>query len=86
MAEIKSVRLSGDREESVQRAVEAAIRIGVVGLLGLWVFQIVGPFIQPIVWGAIIAVAARTPYHWLERQVGGAAVARRSFTPSRCSC
>lgn len=59
------------REETVQRAVEAAIRIGVVALLGLWVFQIVGPFIQPIVWGAIIAVAAATPYHWLERQMGG---------------
>lgn len=70
-AEIKSVRPRGDREESVQRAVEAAIRIGVVGLLGLWVFQIVGPFIQPIVWGAIIAVAAATPYHWIERKVGG---------------
>src|SRR5688572_29434791 len=67
-------RRDGGREESVQRAVEAAIRIGVVALLGLWVFQIVGPFIQPIVWGAIIAVASATPYHWLERQLGGRSV------------
>jgi predicted PurR-regulated permease PerM len=64
-------RGEGAREETVQRAVEAAIRIGVVALLGLWVFQIVGPFIQPIVWGAIIAVAAATPYHWLELRLGG---------------
>src|SRR5262245_55507935 len=71
MAQPATVRHSGDREETVQRAVEAAIRIGIVGLLGLWVFQIVGPFIQPIVWGAIIAVAAATPYHWLERTLGG---------------
>jgi len=67
-------RRDGGREESVQRAVEAAIRIGVIALLGLWVFQIVGPFIQPIVWGAIIAVASATPYHWLERQLGGRSV------------
>jgi predicted PurR-regulated permease PerM len=71
MADAATVRRNGDREESVQRAVEAAIRIGVVALLGLWVFQIVAPFIQPIVWGAIIAVAAATPYHWLEQRLGG---------------
>jgi predicted PurR-regulated permease PerM len=71
MAETAITRPHGDREETVQRAVEAAIRIGVVALLGVWVFQIVGPFIQPIVWGAIIAVACATPYHWLERQLGG---------------
>jgi predicted PurR-regulated permease PerM len=75
MAETAPARQPGDREETVQRAVEAAIRIGVVALLGLWVFQIVAPFIQPIVWGAIIAVAAASPYHFLERQLGGRSVA-----------
>jgi len=65
----------GSSDETVQRAVEAAIRIGVVALLGLWVFQIVAPFIHPIVWGAIIAVAGAGPYHWLERQLGGRSVA-----------
>ena len=64
-------RRDESREETVQRAVEAAIRIGVIALLALWVFQIMGPFIQPIVWGAIIAVAAATPYHWLRRSLGG---------------
>jgi predicted PurR-regulated permease PerM len=75
MAETATARQHGDREETVQRAVEAAIRIGVVALLGLWVFQIVGPFLQPIVWGAIIAVACATPYHWLERRLGGRSAA-----------
>src|SRR5262245_55423114 len=71
----------GSREETVQRAVEAAIRIGVVALLGLWVFNIIAPFLQPIVWGAIIAVAGATPYHWLERQLGGrSALAAVIFT------
>jgi len=58
-------------EETVQRAVEAAIRIGVVALLLLWVFNIVAPFIQPLVWGAIIAVAGATPYHWMVGRLGG---------------
>jgi predicted PurR-regulated permease PerM len=70
----QTIRRDVGREESIQRAVEAAIRIGVVALLGLWVFQIVGPFIQPIVWGAIIAVASATPYHWLERRLGGRSI------------
>src|SRR5262249_10711581 len=72
MAEsVPAVRTDLDSERSVQRAVEAAIRIGVVALLGLWVFNIVAPFIQPLVWGTIIAIAGSGPYHWLERRLGG---------------
>jgi predicted PurR-regulated permease PerM len=74
MADAVPARSDRDREETVQRAIEAAIRIGVIALLGLWVFNIVAPFIQPIVWGAIIAVAGGPPYHWLERQLGGRTV------------
>jgi predicted PurR-regulated permease PerM len=36
---------------------EAAIRIGLVLLLVLWCFNIVRPFIMPVLWGSIIAVA-----------------------------
>ena len=40
-----------------RRALEAAIRIGLVLLVVLWCFYIVRPFILPVLWGAIIAVA-----------------------------
>jgi predicted PurR-regulated permease PerM len=40
-----------------RRAMEAAIRIGLVVLLVLWCFNIVKPFILVVLWGAIIAVA-----------------------------
>jgi len=40
-----------------RRAMEAAIRIGLVVLLVLWCFNIVRPFIMPVLWGGIIAVA-----------------------------
>ena len=54
----------------VRRAVEAAIRIGLVALLVAWCFQIVRPFIVPIVWGIIIAVAVHPLYRRLEAAVG----------------
>ena len=55
----------------VRRAVEAAIRIGLVALLVAWCFQIVRPFIVPVVWGIIIAVAAHPGYRRLESILGG---------------
>ncbi|HAJ91392.1 MAG TPA: AI-2E family transporter [Gammaproteobacteria bacterium] len=39
------------------RAMDAAIRISLLALLVLWCFQIVKPFIMPVLWGAIMAVA-----------------------------
>jgi len=39
------------------KAIEAAIKIGFVSLLLVWCFHIAGPFINPLVWGIIIAVA-----------------------------
>jgi predicted PurR-regulated permease PerM len=40
-----------------RRAMEAAIRIGLVVLLVMWCFNIIQPFIMLVLWGAIIAVA-----------------------------
>ena len=41
----------------MKRTVEAAIRIGVIAGLIAWCFVIARPFLVPIVWGAIIAIA-----------------------------
>lgn len=51
----------------VRRALEAAIRIGLVILLIAWCFEIVKPFIVPVVWGMVIGIAVYSPYCWLER-------------------
>ena len=40
-----------------QNTIEAAVRLGLLLLLAAWCFQIVSPFIVPVVWGVIIAVA-----------------------------
>ena len=48
---------TGILQPSTNGAVEAAIRIGLVFLLAAWCFLIVKPFIIPILWGMIIAIA-----------------------------
>jgi len=40
-----------------KNAMEAAIRIAVVGTLVVWTYHITKPFIMPIIWGVIIAIA-----------------------------
>lgn len=59
-----------NRKSDVERAIEIAIRIGVLGLLLMWCFQILRPFVAPVVWGAIIAVAIYPPYNKLKSFLG----------------
>jgi predicted PurR-regulated permease PerM len=55
----------------VNRAVEAAIRISAIAALIVWCFIIARPFLVPIVWGAIIAVATYRAYEKLRAGLGG---------------
>ncbi len=55
----------------LRRAIEVSVRIALVMLLALWCFQIVRPFIQPIVWGIVIAVAAQPLFRRLEDALRG---------------
>ena len=41
----------------MELAIDVAIRIGVLALLIAWCFQILRPFITPVIWGTIIAIA-----------------------------
>ncbi len=62
---------SADKDKAfLNRALEATIRIGLVALLLAWCFQIVRPFVIPVFWGMIIAVATYPGYHWLETKLG----------------
>jgi predicted PurR-regulated permease PerM len=60
---------------------EATVRIALVALLVAWCFQIVRPFIVPVVWGIIIAVAIHPTYGRLESLFGG----RRAIAAIFCS-
>ena len=54
----------------LQLSVEAAIRIGLLALLTLWALQIVRPFIEPVIWGVIIAVAVWPIHQKLVKLLG----------------
>jgi predicted PurR-regulated permease PerM len=60
-----------DGRAPVEIAVEAAIRIGVIAALLFVCYRIVEPFLPPIAWGVIIAVASWPGYQWLLRRLGG---------------
>jgi predicted PurR-regulated permease PerM len=54
----------------VKYSLEAAIQIGLVGILLFWCFDIVKPFITPIIWGIIISVAIFPHYLHLQNALG----------------
>jgi predicted PurR-regulated permease PerM len=58
-------------QDFLSRVLEATIRIGIVALLAFWCFQIVRPFLIPVIWGIIIAVAVFPAYERLEPVLGG---------------
>ena len=64
----------GSSQLFVSNAVESAIRIGALLIIATWCFDIVRPFVVPVVWGVIIAVAAYAPQRALQRPMGGRAV------------
>ncbi len=68
-----------DREFS-HKAVEASIRIGLVAIIAAYCFLLIRPFLVPVVWGVIIAVAVYPGYRWLQ-----SALASRTNT-SYVSC
>ncbi|HVN39698.1 MAG TPA: AI-2E family transporter [Myxococcota bacterium] len=61
---------SATRTRVFRDALEATIRIGLVLLLLVWCFQIVRPFLTPIVWGFIIAIAVAPAYRRASAALG----------------
>ncbi len=65
-----SVTIEEDRI-FVRRSVEAAIRIGLMAGLVWWCFRIVSPFVMPVLWAIIFAVALFPVFRWLKSKLGG---------------
>ena len=59
-----------DNLELSKKAVEAAIRIGIVALLLYLSFAIAKPFLAAIIWGGIIAIATFPLYRWMQNKTG----------------
>jgi predicted PurR-regulated permease PerM len=63
---------NGEPARELDRQVsEVGVRLVVVALLGYWCFALFRPFVIPLVWGTVLAVAIRPVCVWLERATGG---------------
>lgn len=60
-----------DLSMNMDKYVEATVRIGLVGLLVVWSFLIVRPFIEPVLWGVIIAIGFYPLHQKLASVLGG---------------
>jgi predicted PurR-regulated permease PerM len=54
-----------------RRVMRVAVRLSLLALLVFWCLRILGPFINPILGGVVIAIASQTPYTRLTRTLGG---------------
>jgi len=62
---------SAEREQFVGNVLEASIRVGLIALVVFASIAIMRPFIAPLVWGMVIAIATNGLYLRLESLVGG---------------
>lgn len=62
---------NADDHSYLNKAVEIAIRLGLLGLLIGWCFIILSPFISLLLWGVIIAVAIHPVFNWLKTKLRG---------------
>jgi predicted PurR-regulated permease PerM len=62
---------SDNERRYLQLSIEAAIRIGILALLFLWSLNIVRPFLEPVAWGIIIAVAIMPLHAKFAKVLGG---------------
>ena len=72
---------SANNRQFVRNSVEAAISIGLVVILVYWCFDIIKPFIPPIIWGIILAVAIYPLYLRLQVIMRG----HQSFSAVLCT-
>ena len=60
--------------------VDAAIRIGLLGLLLYWSLKVIGPFLTIVLWSAILTVALYPLFDWLAARLGSRRVAATLVT------
>ena len=57
-------------QASGKNFIDNAIQIGLIALLTIWCLYIAAPFIGPVLWGIIIAIASYPLYRWLQARLG----------------
>lgn len=54
-----------------KNVIEAAIKISILGVLVVWTFQLIKPFMIPVIWGMILAVAVEPFIARVAKMLGG---------------
>jgi len=78
---MNNFNLPANNRQFVRNSVDAAISIGLVVILVYWCFDIVKPFITPVIWGVILAVAMYPLYLRLQTILGE----RQRFSAALCT-
>lgn len=68
---MESTYPAAQKKRILDMSVEVAIRLTAVAVVALWCLEIFQPFILPIVWAIILAVALAKPFGKLAALVGG---------------
>jgi predicted PurR-regulated permease PerM len=55
----------------IDGAIQLVIRLGLLGLLIVWTFLIIRPFVPILTWSAVLAVAFYPAFSWLAKRLGG---------------
>ncbi|MFD2167725.1 AI-2E family transporter [Thalassotalea euphylliae] len=63
--------LTSEDKIIVRRYIDAAIKVGAIAILATWCYDILKPFVTPIIWAAILAVALHPLCLKLSKSLGG---------------
>jgi predicted PurR-regulated permease PerM len=67
---MNKLETSFTEERITQLTIDTLLRIGILVALLFWCFHIISPFLYPIIWGIIIAVATYGSYQKLSVRIG----------------
>src|SRR5215467_4749976 len=56
---------------NTRQVVQLALQLLMLAVLLIWSFHILFPFITPIIWGAVLAVALNPIHQWLKKRLKG---------------
>jgi predicted PurR-regulated permease PerM len=51
--------------------IDAVIKVSVLGTMAVWTFLLIKPFVIPVIWGIILAVAVEPLIAWFSGKIGG---------------
>lgn len=54
-----------------RNVIEAVIKVSILGIIVIWTFQLIKPFIIPVIWGMILAVAVEPFISRVAKMLGG---------------